>query len=692
MGTHMTFTNPEIESSYQQSAMGKVLYDAVIEQRAKKIIDFGILNGYSTVCMAMAARETGGKVYAYDLFDDYEFNGPNTSMLQENFSRYNVAHLIELKKVNFYEWLNDIEDFDILHLDISNDGDIIKKIHSATRISSGVVFFEGGSKERDKQDWMLEYNKRPIYDMQDKYDVINKSEYSDGSRVFHPSISKLKLFSNKTLNLIKYYSSESVRSAILSDGSECNKSLFNSIEDGLNCMDNLLNRNMYDHLQELGIHKEVSVNPKVISEDLVVINSRKIDFIKNSLLNCIQNNADIIFLPKRPELLELVDRSKWVTTEEDDCFILEFSPKEYDQNNRHLLYNFYELMAGVHDLMNSENINYFLIKDSCLGAVRNRSHIVYSDCINIACNEQDKEKIKNVISQSNYFRYEDDKIKLTDNVYIQISYNTDVKKEELGKRRIYSYGPIKVFSLENPKPYLIRTFGKDVFCKMQLTNSSIYTKLPKRIYDCYYNTWSPYTSRYFKKKLAKHLKLVTEELSRRKIKWWIDCGTLLGAVRNGRIPLFDDDADIGIFEGTAINANNKQINFLTNFDPMKFYSGDLHEHATEIEEINYMFATKQITGTEFREYREQDGKHVAIKDVIVSDAHGVPDLMNKRAVDKRFFEEDLEEIVLEGYVFKCPSSPSEYVTQASRYGEYCINGNPIRNGKPGGDVLRDDWI
>ena len=192
MGTHMTFTNPEIESSYQQSAMGKVLYDAVIEQRAKKIIDFGILNGYSTVCMAMAARETGGKVYAYDMFDDYEFNGPNTSMLQENFSRYNVAHLIELKKVNFHEWLNNIEDFDILHLDISNDGDIISRLCEATKTKSGQVFFEGGSEERDAQDWMLKYNKKPINDLRNLYDVLQSSSIIKNKRVYYPCISRFK--------------------------------------------------------------------------------------------------------------------------------------------------------------------------------------------------------------------------------------------------------------------------------------------------------------------------------------------------------------------------------------------------------------------------------------------------------------------------------------------------------------------
>ena len=144
----MKFNNPDIESSYQPSAMGEVLYDAVLEAGAKKIIDFGVLNGYSTVCMAMAAKLTGGKVYGYDLFEDYEYNKPNVDRLKNNFKKYDVEDLIELEKVDFYEWLNNIEDFDVLHLDISNDGDIISSVSKATSNKDGLVFFEGGSEER----------------------------------------------------------------------------------------------------------------------------------------------------------------------------------------------------------------------------------------------------------------------------------------------------------------------------------------------------------------------------------------------------------------------------------------------------------------------------------------------------------------------------------------------------------------
>ncbi len=36
-------------------------------------------------------------------------------------------------------------------------------------------------------------------------------------------------------------------------------------------------------------------------------------------------------------------------------------------------------------------------------------------------------------------------------------------------------------------------------------------------------------------------------LKNNNITCWIDCGTLLGAARNGHVCLFDDDTDIGIF-------------------------------------------------------------------------------------------------------------------------------------------------
>lgn len=190
----MTFINPEIESSYQRSAMGKILYDAVLSIGARKIIDFGLLNGYSTVCFAMAAKITGGTVYGYDIFEDYKYNNSNRDIVLSNLKRYNLDNYVKLSKIDFNDWVNGLEDFDILHVDISNDGDTIKKLYDATRgMRNCRIFFEGGSKQRDESDWMVTYNKQPIHTLEEKYKILSWDSYEHMGRIFYPCISELKM-------------------------------------------------------------------------------------------------------------------------------------------------------------------------------------------------------------------------------------------------------------------------------------------------------------------------------------------------------------------------------------------------------------------------------------------------------------------------------------------------------------------
>ena len=72
-----------------------------------------------------------------------------------------------------------MEDFDLMHIDISNNGDVIKKIHTRLSqnksIKTGPIFFEGGTQERDKVEWMIEYDKREMYPLKDElsYDIVD---------------------------------------------------------------------------------------------------------------------------------------------------------------------------------------------------------------------------------------------------------------------------------------------------------------------------------------------------------------------------------------------------------------------------------------------------------------------------------------------------------------------------------------
>ena len=69
------YKQPDIESSYQKNDLGFTIYSVVRMLKPKVVVDFGILSGYSTICIAQAIRDNGeGKVLAYDIFDEYEYN------------------------------------------------------------------------------------------------------------------------------------------------------------------------------------------------------------------------------------------------------------------------------------------------------------------------------------------------------------------------------------------------------------------------------------------------------------------------------------------------------------------------------------------------------------------------------------------------------------------------------------------
>lgn len=180
----MEYKNPDIESSYRDNDLGKTLYDTVIECKPKTVIDFGVLYGYSTVAMALALDELHkktngahqGKVIVYDLFEKYPHKHATKEVLLSNLEKYGVSRYIEMREADFYEWTQHPDQFDMLHLDISNKGDTIEALYSATKdqIKNGaVVLFEGGTKERDSVEWMVTYNQKKITECNAPYKVVN---------------------------------------------------------------------------------------------------------------------------------------------------------------------------------------------------------------------------------------------------------------------------------------------------------------------------------------------------------------------------------------------------------------------------------------------------------------------------------------------------------------------------------------
>lgn len=167
------YRKPDVPSSYAEFDLGRTIYTIVMTLAPKIVVEVGTLYGYSAICILQALHDLGedGHLICCDLWDGYEYKHTTIEYAYCNIINHGFSHnLFELNK----ESLNDVVNryvrkyqecpilFDkyLFHIDVSNDGDIIK---SAMPLSEfGTVIFEGGTSGRDNVEWMWKYNKTPI--------------------------------------------------------------------------------------------------------------------------------------------------------------------------------------------------------------------------------------------------------------------------------------------------------------------------------------------------------------------------------------------------------------------------------------------------------------------------------------------------------------------------------------------------
>lgn len=141
------YKEPDISSSYKKvPVFGQYLYDYVMKHKPKKIVEFGVRYGYSTICMAQALSDLGkGHIHAYDSLAQEGLM--QVIKIQDNIEDSGVDKFITFKVKDFYEWAENPEPFDLLHLDIDNDGDKLKFVRD--RFPGKHIIFEGGIPARD---------------------------------------------------------------------------------------------------------------------------------------------------------------------------------------------------------------------------------------------------------------------------------------------------------------------------------------------------------------------------------------------------------------------------------------------------------------------------------------------------------------------------------------------------------------
>ena len=168
---------------------GDLLNSITLVKNPKKIVEIGILDGYSLECFTKSSNKDT-QIYAYDLFENFNGNHSNKNEIISKFSKFSN---VKIDYGNFYELNNIIEtNIDIIHIDIANNGDVFEyaiKNYLPKLSENGILLLEGGSIERDNVEWMNKYNKPLINPVIQKYIKNNLNIQVIGS---YPSITIIR--------------------------------------------------------------------------------------------------------------------------------------------------------------------------------------------------------------------------------------------------------------------------------------------------------------------------------------------------------------------------------------------------------------------------------------------------------------------------------------------------------------------
>ena len=187
-----------MHSSYIENNYGEVLKAYILNWRPTTLVELGILDGYSTIAIAEAVKEMNflygmtSKLQAYDLFDDYEFKHGSKEEVEKLIAEKDLTNFVDIIKGDAYKVHTNFEDNSVqfLHVDISNTGETLRTIlenWAPKLIQRGLVLFEGGSDERDHNEWMTKYNKSPIKKEMETNKFINDN-YIYGTYYAYPSL------------------------------------------------------------------------------------------------------------------------------------------------------------------------------------------------------------------------------------------------------------------------------------------------------------------------------------------------------------------------------------------------------------------------------------------------------------------------------------------------------------------------
>ena len=191
-----------MKSSYWKNNFGEVLFYTTIAFPPALAVELGVLEGFSSIsigkalCWISERKGICGHLHSYDLWEDYPHKHTTMEKTQETINLCGIEDFVTLYKMDAYEVSKLYKDrtVDLLHVDISNDGETFERIlelWDPKMRHCGLILFEGGSEERDNVEWMKKYNKKKIRPAMNGSRLLNEN-YIWGTYSAFPSLTVMK--------------------------------------------------------------------------------------------------------------------------------------------------------------------------------------------------------------------------------------------------------------------------------------------------------------------------------------------------------------------------------------------------------------------------------------------------------------------------------------------------------------------
>ena len=173
------FLKKNTNSSYKDNNFYKIFIYLSNIKRPETLCELGVLGCYSLLSIAYGQKllHENNKRYSvsfgYDLFEDYEFNSFKLTDAKKIVNKIEFNNYVTLEKYDIFNSgiLDKIKDFEFIHIDLSNHGEILEQVFERLNLNNKkIIIIEGGGLERDQIKWMIKYKKKSIFSFLKKLD------------------------------------------------------------------------------------------------------------------------------------------------------------------------------------------------------------------------------------------------------------------------------------------------------------------------------------------------------------------------------------------------------------------------------------------------------------------------------------------------------------------------------------------